>query len=88
MLANKKTFQKDILNKKVLVTGGGGSIGQELCRQIAKQKPKLLIILEQNEFSLYKIFNEFYMSHFNVYGHTDKKAHAISSFRVTAISSD
>ena len=38
-----------ITNKVILVTGGGGSIGSELCRQIAKQKPKQLIIFEVYE---------------------------------------
>jgi FlaA1/EpsC-like NDP-sugar epimerase len=41
--------------KTILVTGGGGSIGSELCRQIAKLKPAKLIIVERNEFNLYSI---------------------------------
>lgn len=44
-----------ISNKVVMVTGGGGSIGSELCRQIIKQKPKALIIYELSEFALYSI---------------------------------
>ena len=42
----------------MLVTGAGGSIGSELCRQIVKSKPNMLIIIELNEFSLYKIYEE------------------------------
>jgi FlaA1/EpsC-like NDP-sugar epimerase len=48
-------MRKDITDKVVLVTGAGGSIGSELCRQIAKQSPKSLILYELNEFSLYQI---------------------------------
>ncbi|MDY0255869.1 nucleoside-diphosphate sugar epimerase/dehydratase [Gudongella oleilytica] len=45
-------------DKIVMVTGGGGSIGSELCRQIAIQKPKRLIILDIYENSAYSIQNE------------------------------
>ena len=41
--------------KSVLVTGGGGSIGSELCRQIARFKPAQIIIYELSEFALYRI---------------------------------
>jgi FlaA1/EpsC-like NDP-sugar epimerase len=44
-----------IAGKVVLVTGGGGSIGSELCRQIAAQKPAQLIVFENGEFNLYTI---------------------------------
>ncbi len=51
-------LNKDINKKKILVTGAGGSIGSELCRQIIKLKPSRLILLELNEFALYKIYEE------------------------------
>jgi len=44
-----------ITNKVVLVTGAGGSIGSELCRQILKQHPTTLVLFERNEFALYQI---------------------------------
>ena len=46
---------KNITKKNVLITGGGGSIGSELCRQILQLSPKLLIIVEINEYCLYRI---------------------------------
>ena len=49
---------EDIKNKTVIVTGGGGSIGSELCRQIASFSPKLLIIFDIYENSAYDIQNE------------------------------
>jgi FlaA1/EpsC-like NDP-sugar epimerase len=52
------TIGKDIKNKSVLVSGGGGSIGSELCRQIAALMPKQLIIIDSCEFNLYKIDSE------------------------------
>ena len=51
-------LNKNINSKTVLVTGAGGSIGSELCRQIIKLKPNRLILLELNEYSLYKIYEE------------------------------
>lgn len=47
-----------VQNKTVLVTGGGGSIGSELCRQIASHRPKLLVILDIYENNVYDIQQE------------------------------
>jgi FlaA1/EpsC-like NDP-sugar epimerase len=49
---------KCITGKTVLVSGAGGSIGSELCRQILSQKPSVLIALELNEFALYTLEQE------------------------------
>ena len=48
-----------IKDKVVMVTGAGGSIGSELCRQVIQQRPKCLIAYELSEFALYKIEREF-----------------------------
>lgn len=47
-----------ILGQGVLVTGAGGSIGSELCRQIINQRPATLVLYEQSEFALYGIEQE------------------------------
>jgi len=45
--------------KTVLVSGGGGSIGSELCRQVARLNPKQLIVVEQSEYNLFMLEQEF-----------------------------
>ena len=55
---NHDMLIKNVYLKNVLVTGAGGSIGGELCRQIINLNPAKLILLEHNEFSLYKIHLE------------------------------
>lgn len=55
---DNKLLNKNIKKKIVLVTGAGGSIGSELCRQIIKSNPKRLLLLEFNEFAIYKIYEE------------------------------
>ena len=52
---NQSLLQKSIIDKNILVTGAGGSIGSELARQIIKLNPSKLILLDNNEFALYKI---------------------------------
>ena len=58
VLPNTELLSKNITSKVVLVTGAGGSIGSELVRQIAKLNPEKLLLLELNEFALYKIYEE------------------------------
>jgi FlaA1/EpsC-like NDP-sugar epimerase len=48
----------NITGKTILVTGAGGSIGSELCRQIVQHKPQTLLLIELNELALYSIHHE------------------------------
>ena len=50
---DEELLHQDIDGQTILVTGAGGSIGSELCREILRNSPKLLVLLELNEFSLY-----------------------------------
>ena len=55
---NHILLAKNIVGKVVLVTGAGGSIGSELCRQILAVAPAKLLLIEQSEFALYAIHQE------------------------------
>lgn len=58
IVVDLKTISSSLENKRILVTGGGGSIGSELCRQIAKCKPSELIIFDIYENNAYDIEQE------------------------------
>jgi FlaA1/EpsC-like NDP-sugar epimerase len=55
---NVALLKKNIRNKAVLVTGAGGSIGSELCRQIIKFSPRSLVLIDSSEHALYQINEE------------------------------
>ncbi|MGP5517771.1 polysaccharide biosynthesis protein [Psychrobacter celer] len=55
---DERLLRYNITGKCVLVTGAGGSIGSELCRQIIINKPKVLVLYELSEFALYSIHQE------------------------------
>ncbi len=55
---DRALIEKNIRGKVVMVTGAGGSIGSELCRQILKNGPSALLLVEQSEFGLYAIHGE------------------------------
>lgn len=52
---NAELLRHDIAGQVVLVTGAGGSIGSELCRQIVAQNPEQLLLVENSEFALYSV---------------------------------
>lgn len=56
--AQDDLLERCIVGQSVLVTGAGGSIGSELCRQIIALKPKTLLLFEHSEFNLYSILSE------------------------------
>ncbi|EIK95615.1 polysaccharide biosynthesis protein CapD [Pseudomonas sp. M47T1] len=56
--AQDDLLQHCITGKAVMVTGAGGSIGSELCRQIISLRPTLLVLFEHSEFNLYNIMGE------------------------------
>jgi len=58
VLPNSDLLTKNSFSKTVMVTGAGGSIGGELCRQIMEQAPKTLLLVEQSEYALYQIHHE------------------------------
>jgi FlaA1/EpsC-like NDP-sugar epimerase len=58
VLPNPELLGKTITDRVVMVTGAGGSIGSELCRQILTQKSKVLVLFEVSEFALYTIHDE------------------------------
>ena len=58
IIVNENILNKSIKGRNILITGGGGSIGSELCIEILKHKPKKVYILEISEINLFKIINK------------------------------
>ena len=65
-LLDRNAMKKFISNKKVLVSGAGGTIGSELINQIINYKPKEIILLDNSEFLLYKIEKEIEEKNINI----------------------
>ena len=63
---NQELLSRDILNKSILVIGAGGSIGSELSREIIRNNPSNLILMDISEFSLYAIERELTESNYGI----------------------
>ncbi len=55
---NWQDISREICNRRVLITGAGGSIGSELCRQLIKLDPAMLIVVDHSEYNLFAISEE------------------------------
>ena len=64
-------LNKNTIGQTVMVTGAGGSIGSELCRQIYKIRPKILLLVDMSEFALYQIHQELENTRQAESNHTD-----------------
>jgi len=63
---NDEKIREKLSNKAIMVTGAGGSIGRELCRQIARRNPKVLYLLGHGENSIFEIHQELKETHADV----------------------
>ena len=57
-LPDEALLEQQVKGKVFLVTGAGGSIGSEICRQVIRRRPKTLLLLDDSEFALFTIHNE------------------------------
>jgi FlaA1/EpsC-like NDP-sugar epimerase len=65
-----ESIREGLVGKRVMITGGGGSIGSELCRQIARLNPVELIVIDHSEYSLYRIDHELHSEHHDLLFHS------------------
>jgi len=65
-----ESIRAGLVGKRVMITGGGGSIGSELCRQIARLNPVELIVVDHSEYSLYKIDHELHSDYHDLLFHS------------------
>jgi FlaA1/EpsC-like NDP-sugar epimerase len=65
-----ESIRVGLVGKRVMITGGGGSIGSELCRQIARLNPVELIVVDHSEYSLYQIDHELRSEHHDLLFHS------------------
>lgn len=75
---DEKLMESEIHNQVVMITGAGGSIGSELCRQVLKRKPKVLLLFELNEFALFSIHDELLKAVYDVANEQKAEKHTLA----------
>ena len=75
---DESLLQQQVKGKTLLITGAGGSIGSEICRQVLRRRPKTLLLFDLSEFALYTVHNELTGLLHTLVGESESESRGIS----------